>query len=52
LEERIEEDKEAKKMDHGQLRKWRKTSKSDLEHLAKNKEIQVGEALKMWVKWT
>jgi hypothetical protein len=52
LEENIEEDKETKNMDHGQLNKRKKTSKISLEHLAEKKEGWVGEALKMWVKWT
>jgi hypothetical protein len=52
LEEKIEEDKATKKIYRRQLSKREKTSTSDLEHLAKKKERQVGEALKTWVKWT
>jgi hypothetical protein len=52
LEEKIEEDKAVRKMDHGQLSKWKKTSTSALEYLTENKERQVGEALKTWVKLT
>jgi hypothetical protein len=46
LEEKIEEDKGSKKMDHGQLSKKKKTSTSALEHLMEKKEGQAGEALK------
>jgi hypothetical protein len=52
LEEKIKEDKASKKKDRGQLNKRKKISTSVLEHLAKNKEGQVGEALKACVKWT
>jgi hypothetical protein len=52
LEEKIKEDKSSKKMYHGQLNKWKKTSMDDLEHFTENKEGQDGEALKMWFKWT
>jgi hypothetical protein len=38
LEEKIKEDKEVKKMDHGQLSKWKKTSTGALEHLVEKKE--------------
>jgi hypothetical protein len=46
LEEKIEEDKETKKRDRGQLNKQEKTSTSALKHLMEKKEEQVGEALK------
>jgi hypothetical protein len=52
LEEKIEEDKATRKMDHGQLNKWKKTSTSALEHLMEKKERQAGEALKARVKLT
>jgi hypothetical protein len=52
LEEKIEEDKATRKMDRGQLSKWKKTSMSALEHLTGKKERQVGEALKTQVKGT
>jgi hypothetical protein len=52
LEEKIKEDKAAKKMDHGQLKKRKKTPIGTLEHLVEKKEGQAGKALKMWVKWT
>jgi hypothetical protein len=39
-------------MDRGQLNKQKKSSTSALEHLAGKKERQVGEALKIRVKWT
>jgi len=39
-------------MDHGQLRKRKKTTTSSLDHPVEKKEIHVGEALKLWVKWT
>jgi hypothetical protein len=51
LKEKVKEDKEAKKMDRGQLSKKKKTPTDDLEHFTENKEGQDGEALKMWVKW-
>jgi hypothetical protein len=38
LEEKIEENKEAKKRDHGKLNKQEKTSTSALEHLTEKKE--------------
>jgi hypothetical protein len=38
LEEKIEEDKAIRKLDHGQLRKRKKTSMSALEHLMEKKE--------------
>jgi hypothetical protein len=52
LEEKIKEDKAAKKMDRGQLNKRKKTPMGALEHLMEKKEEQAGEALKTRVKWT
>jgi hypothetical protein len=52
VEEKIEEDKETKKMDHGQLSKQKKASTGALDHLVENRERQAGEALKTRVKWT
>jgi hypothetical protein len=52
LKEKIKEDKETKKIDHGQVNKQKKTLMGALEHLAKKKEEQVGEVLKMRVMWT
>jgi hypothetical protein len=52
LKENIKEDKESKKIDHRQLNKRKKIIMGALEHLAENKEEQVGEALKMRVMWT
>jgi hypothetical protein len=52
LEEKIEEDKAVRKVDHGQLSKWKKTSTSALEHLMEKKERQAGKSLKARVKWT
>jgi hypothetical protein len=52
LEEKIEEDKEAKKRDCGQLSKQKKISMSDLEHHVKKEEGQAGEALKARVNLT
>jgi hypothetical protein len=46
LKEKIKEDKASKKMDRGQLNKWKKTPMGALEHLTEKKEGQVGEALK------
>jgi hypothetical protein len=47
LNEKIEDDRSTRKIDHGQLNKWKKTSTSALEHLVGKKERQAGEALKM-----
>jgi hypothetical protein len=41
LEEKIKEDKALKKMDRGQLNKWKNTPMDDLEHLA-GKEGRTG----------
>jgi hypothetical protein len=38
LEENIEDDKETRNMDHGQLNKRKKKSMSGLEHLMEKKE--------------
>jgi hypothetical protein len=46
LNEKIEDDRSTRKIDHGQLSKWKKTSMSALEHLMGKKERQAGEALK------
>jgi hypothetical protein len=52
LKEKIKEVKATKKMDHGQLRKWKKTPMGVSENLAEKKEEQDGKALKMRVMWT
>jgi hypothetical protein len=52
LDEEIEDDRSARNMDRGKLRKWKNPPMDALEHLVGNKERQVGEALKMWVKLT
>ena len=52
LNEKIEENKSTKKMDHGQLNKWKKTPTDALEHPMGKKERQADEALKTWVKLT
>jgi hypothetical protein len=52
LKEKIKEDKETKKIDRGQVSKWKKTLMGALEHLVEKKEEQVGEVLKMRVMWT
>jgi hypothetical protein len=39
-------------MDRGQLNKWKNPSLDALEHRAREKERQAGEALKMRVKLT
>ena len=52
LDEEIEDDRSTRNKDHGQLNKWKNPSLDALEHGAKRKEREVGEALKMWVKLT
>jgi hypothetical protein len=52
LDEEIEEDRSARKMDRGQLSKQKNPPIDALEHLVGKKERQVGEALKTWVKLT
>jgi hypothetical protein len=52
LNEKIEEDRSTRKMDHGQLNKWKNPPTDALEHFAGKKERQAGEALKIQVKWT
>jgi hypothetical protein len=50
LNENIKEDRQARKMDHGQLNKKKNPPMDALEHLAGKQERQAGEALKTWVK--
>jgi hypothetical protein len=52
LNEKTEEDRSTRKMDRGQLNKWKNPPIDALEHLVGKKERQVGEALKTWVKLT
>jgi hypothetical protein len=52
LDEEIEDDRSTRKKDHGQLSKWKNPLLDALEHRARRKERQVGEALKTWVKLT
>jgi hypothetical protein len=52
LNEEIEDDRSTRKKDRGQLNKWKKPSLDALEHRARRKERQAGEALKTWVKLT
>jgi hypothetical protein len=52
LDEETEDDRSTRKMDHGQLSKRKNPPLDALEHRARRKERQVGEALKMWVKLT
>jgi hypothetical protein len=52
LDGEIEEDRSTRKMDRGQLNKWKNPPMDALEHLAGKKEGQVGKALKTWVKLT
>jgi hypothetical protein len=52
LDKDIEDDISARNMDRGQLSKWKKTLLDVMEHRARRKERQAGEALKMWVKLT
>ena len=52
LVEEIEDDRSARKKDRGQLSKQKKAPLDALEHRARRKERQVGEALKIQVKLT
>jgi hypothetical protein len=52
LDEKIEDDRSTRKMDHGQLSKWKNPPMDALEHLVGKKERQAGEAQKMRVKLT
>jgi hypothetical protein len=52
LDKKIEDDRSARKMDHGQLNKRKKPLLDALEHRTRRKERQAGEALKTWVKLT
>jgi hypothetical protein len=52
LDEEIEDDRSARKMDHGKLSKRKNPSLDALEHRARRKERQAGEALKMSIKLT
>jgi hypothetical protein len=51
LKEKIKEDKEAKKIDRGQVSKRNKTLMCIFDHFAENKEEQVNEVLKIRVMW-
>ena len=52
LDEEIKDDRSARKKDHGKLSQRKNPSLEALEHHARRKERQVGEALKIWVKLT
>jgi hypothetical protein len=52
LDEKIRDERSERKKDRGQLSKQRKPSLDALEHREMNKERQVGEARKKWVKLT
>jgi hypothetical protein len=52
LEEKIKEDKASKKRDHGQTQQAEEDTNRFFGAPVENKEEQVGEALKTWVKWT
>jgi G:T/U-mismatch repair DNA glycosylase len=52
LDEEIEDDRSARKMDHGKLNKRKKPLLDALEHCARRKERQADEALKTRVKLT
>jgi hypothetical protein len=52
LDEEIEDDRSERKKDCGQLNKWKNPLLDALEHHARRKESQAGEALKMRVKLT
>jgi hypothetical protein len=52
LDEEIKDDRSARKMDQGQLSKWKNPPLDALEHRVRRKERQAGEARKKWVKLT
>jgi hypothetical protein len=52
LDERIKDDISTRNKDRGQVKKWKKPPLDALEHYARRKERQVGEALKIWDKLT
>jgi hypothetical protein len=52
LDKEIKDDRSARKTDHGQLNKKKNPPLDALEHRARRKERQAGEALKTWVKLT
>jgi hypothetical protein len=52
LDEEIEDDRSTRKMDRGQLRKWKKPLLDALEHRTRRKGRQDGEARKKRVKFT
>jgi hypothetical protein len=52
LNENIEEDRLARKMERGQLSKWKKPPTDAFEHYVGKKERQDGKALKTQVKFT
>jgi len=52
FKDKIKEEKETRKMNHGQVSKRKKTLVYALDHLAEEKKGQVGEGIKMRVMWT
>jgi hypothetical protein len=52
LNEKIEEERSKKNMDHGQLSKQKNTPTCALENLERKKDRHVVGALKTWVKLT
>jgi hypothetical protein len=52
LDEEIEDDRSTREMDREQLRKWENPPLDALEHRARRKERQAGEARKKRVKLT
>jgi hypothetical protein len=52
LDEEIEDDRSARKKDHGQLSKQKNPPLDALEHHLRRKERQAGETLKTWAKLT
>jgi hypothetical protein len=52
LKEKIKEDKEVRKIDHGQFNKLNNTLMGALDHYTEKKEEHVSKVLKMWVMWT
>jgi hypothetical protein len=52
LDEEIKDEISTRKIDHGQINKWKNPPLDALDHCARRKERLAGEALKTWVKLT
>jgi hypothetical protein len=50
FDEEIKDNRLVRKKDREQLSKWKNQPLDALEHCARRKERQAGEALKIWVK--